>query len=242
MKYLEYKKILNLTTIDELTGLYNRKNLTTLIRAQFSGKKYRQISILMIDIDHFKKMNDLYGRQICDKILASFGKTIKNTIRDYDIAGRYNGELFLVLLPDTSHSDTLVVANKIRNNFRNIEINSVYESIRATASIGGASLESCGNEIAHELGLKNLEELFEMKGGSESINWDQIIEKRIRISESLINLAEKALIEAKRSYCLDCGHSSLRAEEFESGICSACGGRSIESGRDKIILYPEQAI
>ena len=89
---------------DEKTGLYNNKFFETTFEMEFEKAKrgYEKLSLIMIDIDFFKKINDTYGHIKADEFLERLGKILKKQIRKSDIASRFGGEEFLILLPETS--------------------------------------------------------------------------------------------------------------------------------------------
>lgn len=111
-----YAEILKHATLDSLTGFYNRRQLDERIKQEVSGAKRnkRNLCAIMIDIDYFKSVNDNYGHASGDLILKTVSKLIKNKLRDYDIAGRYGGEEFLILLPYTKLDEAQNVAERLR--------------------------------------------------------------------------------------------------------------------------------
>ncbi len=125
---------------DGLTGLYNRRFLDEHLKKLIPQAKREEINIglLMLDMDHFKAVNDEYGHDIGDKVLVAFSQTVQENIRDSDIAVRFGGEEFLVLLVGIkSEQDAIDVANKIREKVAQNEID-VYagSTMRKTISIG----------------------------------------------------------------------------------------------------------
>jgi two-component system cell cycle response regulator len=125
---------------DGLTGLYNRRFLDEHLKKLIPQAKREEMNIglLMLDMDHFKAVNDEYGHDIGDKVLVSFAQTVQENIRDSDIAVRFGGEEFLVLLVGVkSEQDAIDVANKIREKVSLNEID-VYagSTMRKTISIG----------------------------------------------------------------------------------------------------------
>ncbi|ACM93712.1 diguanylate cyclase [Nautilia profundicola AmH] len=110
------KKVKRQLQIDPLTGAYNRMFLEGSLENIFNINEKK--SIVMIDIDHFKKINDTYGHQIGDEILIHFVNTIKNTIRKSDLLIRYGGEEFMLYMPDTTKEEAMIVMYKIRKNLR----------------------------------------------------------------------------------------------------------------------------
>lgn len=115
------------------------------------------LGVGILDLDHFKKINDNYGHLAGDKVLASCTKIIKNLLRDGDIVLRYGGEEFLIVLPGASMKDTAFIAEKIR---RVIEDNQIYYGefkISVTCSMGITSIPE-GNFLSAEELLKKIDE------------------------------------------------------------------------------------
>lgn len=108
-----------LSIIDELTGLFNKRHFNnTLLLEIDRAKRYgHPLSLLIMDIDDFKLHNDTYGHAEGDKVLARLGEIIGDSIRTNDLASRYGGEEFTVILPETTAKDAIVVAERIRTTF-----------------------------------------------------------------------------------------------------------------------------
>ncbi|MBU2430608.1 MAG: sensor domain-containing diguanylate cyclase, partial [Proteobacteria bacterium] len=126
---------------DPLTGLYNRRYMLETMTHEISrvSRRKQHLGLLMLDIDHFKQFNDDHGHDIGDFILSEFGALLKKYIREEDIACRYGGEEFTILLPETNQEGVFNVAEKIRNKIREHDFrfkNNSYGPI--TVSIGGA--------------------------------------------------------------------------------------------------------
>jgi diguanylate cyclase (GGDEF)-like protein len=102
--------------VDELTGLYNRRFLEEYARKllAMARRKGQPLGILMMDLDHFKEFNDIYGHETGDRILRHFAKTASRAIREANLAARYGGEEFVVVLPETGAQACLLVAERIR--------------------------------------------------------------------------------------------------------------------------------
>jgi diguanylate cyclase (GGDEF)-like protein len=101
---------------DQLTELFNRRHVMTRFEEEFEKVKRlnKNMSCIMADIDNFKTVNDSYGHQEGDHVLRIISHRIRNSLRAYDIVGRYGGEEFLIILPDTSLEDARVLAERIR--------------------------------------------------------------------------------------------------------------------------------
>ena len=127
--------------LDPLTGLYNRRYLMEMMNHEIGrvARRKKSLGLLMVDIDHFKKFNDDHGHDIGDFILREFGALLKQYIRAEDIACRYGGEEFTILLPETDEEGIVNAAEKIRTKVREHDFlfkNIFYGPI--TISIGGA--------------------------------------------------------------------------------------------------------
>ncbi|HET7706797.1 MAG TPA: GGDEF domain-containing protein [Thermoanaerobaculia bacterium] len=129
---------------DSLTGLYNRWYVMDKIEAEINRalRHGAPLSLMMLDIDHFKNVNDTYGHMAGDQVLQSVGKLLRESCRVYDVPGRYGGEEFCILLPETKLDNTSVVANRIRERLEVTGVDVPGASVVVTASIGVAGLET----------------------------------------------------------------------------------------------------
>jgi diguanylate cyclase (GGDEF)-like protein len=130
-----------LATIDSMTGLYNRRHFMTLSEAEWNRfQRYqRPLSMLMLDIDHFKSVNDRYGHAVGDDAITSVADACRRGKRNSDIAGRLGGEEFAVLLPETEAEQARVVAERIRETIAAQFINVHKARFNVTISVGIAS-------------------------------------------------------------------------------------------------------
>ncbi|MEW8627184.1 MAG: diguanylate cyclase [Candidatus Thiodiazotropha sp.] len=126
---------------DELTGLLNRRSLSDVLSQSVAdaNERNRPLTFLMLDIDHFKQLNDNYGHAMGDRMLKSFGSFLNRRLRDSDFACRYGGEEFSVILTGTGVEGGFKTAEDIRQAVSEIAI----DGISITLSIGVASLEHC---------------------------------------------------------------------------------------------------
>ncbi|GIX40554.1 MAG: hypothetical protein KatS3mg129_0287 [Leptospiraceae bacterium] len=161
---LESYKTMAIT--DPLTNLYNRRyiieTLNTLL--YISERNKGELAILMIDIDNFKNFNDEYGHQIGDEVLKIVAKVLKQSIRKSDIVGRFGGEEFIIILPNTNQKYAFKVAEKVRKNIENIHYkNFGLENIpKITISIGISIFPLHGYSYDHLL-RKADEALYQAK-------------------------------------------------------------------------------
>ncbi|MBK9925932.1 MAG: diguanylate cyclase [Anaerolineales bacterium] len=133
-----FKEVQELALTDPLTGLSNRRNLFELGNIEFARatRMEREFCCMMLDLDHFKKINDNYGHLIGDQILKEFANRCKNSIREIDIIGRYGGEELIILLPETKVDTAKLVAERLRKNIANTPMIASGQEINITVSIG----------------------------------------------------------------------------------------------------------
>jgi len=139
-KELEEKNTIldNLANVDGLTEIYNHRYFQNVLDQEISRANRHEttLSLLLIDIDHFKNFNDTYGHQTGDFILKEFSAIIKNSIREYDTVARYGGEEFVVILPETTETEALTVAEKLRAAIDDTTFSDGREKYHVTASFG----------------------------------------------------------------------------------------------------------
>ncbi|MGZ5817772.1 MAG: GGDEF domain-containing protein [Burkholderiaceae bacterium] len=126
---------------DELTGVFNRRYLLDKVKHELSRMKRHSsndLILMMLDIDHFKTVNDQYGHAVGDALLKSFTAQLSEILRAPDILGRYGGEEFCVLLPDTNLANGLQVAERLRLAAKKAQITVGNETLQRTVSIGVA--------------------------------------------------------------------------------------------------------
>lgn len=143
-QYLLVDKLNKYATIDDLTGAYNSRYFMELSEIEFSrAKRYNYpISYIMLDIDHFKSINDTYGHDAGNYILSNIANTCIDFIRSSDIFGRYGGEEFSIFLPETSSESAFNLAKRLCNviSKTNLEYDGI--NMKVTASFGVAGLKS----------------------------------------------------------------------------------------------------
>lgn len=112
-RYLE-----KLASYDVLTGLYNRRKGMILLERAIEDSRYKgeELSIIMMDVDHFKRINDLYGHLYGDEVLKKISQVLEDNLRDQDTVFRYGGEEFICSLPKTNKGEALLVAERIRES------------------------------------------------------------------------------------------------------------------------------
>ena len=138
----------NLSRTDHLTGLFNRGYWELRLIQEFKRfDRYENASsLIMLDIDHFKKINDNYGHTVGDEAIRCVSRVIKEQIRDLDIAGRYGGEEFGIILPSTNGDGACVIAERLRRVIEKQTVFAEGHEVRFTISLGVAEL----NEHMHD--------------------------------------------------------------------------------------------
>ena len=135
------EKLLNLSITDKLTGIFNRVELDNVLAKEIDrSKRYNiSVSVIIIDIDNFKSINDNHGHIVGDSVLVDIAKILKNSVRNCDTVGRWGGEEFMIILPHTNANSACVFAERIRERMQNHDFEIVGHQ---TASFGIASCKS----------------------------------------------------------------------------------------------------
>jgi two-component system, cell cycle response regulator len=133
-----YDQLYQFSIKDGLTGLYNRKSFDDKLDSEFSRcKRYgHSMSLVMIDIDHFKPVNDTYGHLAGDAVLTNLAKLFGRFFRSVDFIARYGGEEFVIILPETSLTGALLTCERIRMAVANNEVHVNQHTLKVTISIG----------------------------------------------------------------------------------------------------------
>ena len=142
------KKLEQQALHDSLTGLYNR-HIEEILQKEFSraNREKTPISMAMIDIDHFKMINDKCGHQYGDMLLKAFSKYITSSIREEDFAARFGGDEFLLVFPGMSQENAVKKAEEIRVNFAKLSLHNEKNPISATITVGVATFPQNGSTI-----------------------------------------------------------------------------------------------
>lgn len=164
------EELRRLATTDELTGAYNRRRFMTRADEELARfRRYgRPLSVLMLDLDRFKELNDTHRHRTGDEALRRFVLACRETLRDIDVLGRLGGEEFAVLLPETTLDDAMAVAERIRQRVTEVEVPTPSgASVGITVSIGGSDVGSGDPSIEAALARAD-EALFAAKHGGRN--------------------------------------------------------------------------
>ena len=149
-----YNKVKRLAITDSLTGIYNHGFLYECLSKEYArAERYKvPLSFLMLDVDYFKRINDTYGHPRGDALLCKLSQIFKNNIRVCDTLGRYGGEEFSIILPESKLEDSVNLAERIRKEVEQYNFGDVNKVIKCTISIGVSSYPGPG--------IKSLEDLI----------------------------------------------------------------------------------
>src|SRR3954469_16775404 len=163
-----HEEIYRLTTVDGLTQIFNRRYfLEQLDREVSRAKRYRrELSLILFDIDHFKKINDSYGHLAGDYVLTQLATVIKGKIRREDVLARYGGEEFAIVLPEIDGNNAMQFAEKVRKLVEKAPFKFEDTKIAVTVSVGLATC-SDGDDAA-ALIKRTDEKLYEAKGAGRN--------------------------------------------------------------------------
>jgi diguanylate cyclase (GGDEF)-like protein len=125
---------------DPLTNLFNRRYMQKIIERELAGAQrlQRTTAVLMMDIDHFKRLNDTFGHKAGDLMLQAFGALLRDETRAYDVACRYGGEEFVVIMPGATMEAGYRRAEQLRSQFAEVRLDFSGSELRATVSVGVA--------------------------------------------------------------------------------------------------------
>jgi diguanylate cyclase (GGDEF)-like protein len=160
---------------DPLSGCYNRRGLNQLAEREVSRaiRNKRELAVLAIDLDHFKRVNDEFGHLTGDEVIREVGHLLRNTARDADVVARFGGEEFTILVPDSNEEGALILADRVMEAFRTYRFRSLPPEFRMTASVGVAADFARDDQIAKTLLARADEALYVAKrnGRDRSVVW-----------------------------------------------------------------------
>lgn len=177
-----FDELRRMAITDSLTSLFNRRHFFDLARLEFErARRYgEELSVIMLDIDHFKQVNDTYGHVAGDSVLATLARVCRADLREMDILARYGGEEFVILLPNTSIDAALVAAERLRKKTENTAIELNTTTRRESAGYTSNSALPSHLHVTISLGVSALD-------------------TSVPDLENLINRSDHALYDAKQS-------------------------------------------
>lgn len=159
-----HEEIYRMTIIDGLTQIYNKRYLyEALERELIRGRRHeRELCILMFDIDHFKRINDVHGHLAGDYVLKEVARVVQGRIRRDEVFARYGGEEFAIILPETPLSGAVALAETLRQKVADYSFVFQADSIKVTISLGAALMEE-GDRTAENIIKRADEKLYQAK-------------------------------------------------------------------------------
>jgi diguanylate cyclase (GGDEF)-like protein len=150
---IQNARLYELATVDGLTGLFVRRYFDSRLREELErARRYQtEFSVVLLDVDNFKKLNDTYGHGVGDRVLREVAQVMRRNMRGVDIPARYGGEEFAFILPRTGMLDAHAVAERLRHDLGDARIAAESNVISVTASLGLASYPESGAQSADEL-------------------------------------------------------------------------------------------
>ena len=164
------QKLEELNRTDPLTGAANRRSLTDALELEYlrAERYHRPLSLFMMDIDHFKKVNDTHGHQAGDTVLVTVASSLLCSLRKQDVVARYGGEEFAVILPETEKQNALTVAERCRGMVASMETDIGSSRLNVTVSVGVAALSDEGITSTEKLLGAADRALYEAKRGGRN--------------------------------------------------------------------------
>ena len=164
-----FQEVKKLSTIDPLTGLYNRRHFNASAELEFQRvlRYDLPLSAIMMDIDHFKRVNDSYGHAVGDKVLVEVAAVCMRGLRSMELHARYGGEEFCFLLPETALKGAFNLAERLRTDVAGLHFDSDKENFTVTASFGVAE-RLAGKDSIDNLLKRSDQALYEAKRGGRN--------------------------------------------------------------------------
>lgn len=164
------RRLYESSTRDPLTGADNRRNMDSRLQAEiaFAQRHRRPLSVILLDIDHFKSVNDRYGHPAGDAVLKSVAGVVRGQLRTEDAFARYGGEEFVIVLRDTTVVQAALVAERVREKIAKTSIEIGGGAINVTVSAGCAALAcSLGTSTEDLIGVAD-KRLYKAKRGGRN--------------------------------------------------------------------------
>lgn len=170
------ESLIRLASVDALTGLSNRGVFNLEVQREFDrARRYRrELSLVLFDIDHFKQFNDTYGHKVGDDVLRHIGRITMQNCRTNDIATRYGGEEFAIILPETPMERALIQAERLRKSILAFPMPTGETAITVTVSVGLAMLEPEMNEPGELIESADRALYRAKESGRNQVCWNRI--------------------------------------------------------------------
>jgi diguanylate cyclase (GGDEF)-like protein len=162
--------LLELSNTDPLTGIFNRRYFMDALEKEFlrAQRKHDPLCLVLLDIDHFKRINDTFGHPQGDQVLMSLAAVIQGELRRYDIVARYGGEEFIAFLPETPAGEGMVVAERLRVAVGKMHFPAPMDEVKVTISLGVSFCPAEGITSVYDLIREADDALYLAKGGGRN--------------------------------------------------------------------------
>ncbi len=191
-KRMEDQKTFSYSAIDPVTSLFNQKLIKQRLHSELSFRNYQNLAIIILNIDNLKKITDAHGYNVREQILALTGKILTASLREYDEAGRYGKDNFLLILPQTNLKQAKLVADKLKNKFKENNFNHESKTIVINTSFGITSLKDNADFLSQKLKLTDLGSIFNI-ADPLTTDWQEIQKLKRQIAELMLEMAEQSL-------------------------------------------------
>lgn len=169
------ERLQTIVLTDPLSGCFNRRGLNQLAEREVARaiRQKKELAVLAIDLDHFKRVNDEFGHLTGDEVIREVGDLLRRTAREADVVARFGGEEFTILAPETNEEGALILADRVMEAFRANKFRSLPPESRITTSIGIAAEFARDDEVAKTLLARADEALYVAKrnGRDRSVVW-----------------------------------------------------------------------
>jgi diguanylate cyclase (GGDEF)-like protein len=206
-RFMMHNQLLAKSRMDTKTGLLNAAAWESEAAAEISRamRTRSPLSVALIDIDHFKAVNDTYGHLVGDKVLRALSDAFREQLRDYDLAGRFGGEEFVVLLPQTDEADALSIAERLRAHVAGMSVPADEGAgpgtfVSLTISVGVAALGAAGSEVTELLAAADAALYYAKQTGRN----------RIHVAPANLSLTQVVPMARQVSTIIDTSESSSR--------------------------------
>jgi diguanylate cyclase (GGDEF)-like protein len=159
----EHSRMKDLAMRDGLTGLFNRRIFDDAVAQRVKSTDMRPVSLLIIDLDNFKQVNDTFGHQAGDEVLKTFAKILKESCRGHDLVARFGGEEFAIILSQTQAATAHAIAQRIRNRLEKTVFSFDDRQLQMTASIGLATCQGGSTVFTSNLVRQADQALYQAK-------------------------------------------------------------------------------
>ncbi len=234
------KELSFLATRDSLTGCLNRRSFSEQFEARFEQAKQQGLELIciMVDVDHFKRVNDNYGHAMGDQVIKMLADILKSNARKDDLVGRYGGEEFCLVLPSMSVEVAMGVAERLRIKIKDESADRFRNGPHITASLGLASIYD-GPQTADELNQLADEALYFAKesGRNKVVKWTSDT-----VSEKTVEQGNQAVEEVESAKVIEIKHLKTRVLELEKVASNFSSELEYAQSHDVLTGLPNQVL